>query len=332
MRNPNERKCRSILVALDGSEHAEHALPAALTLARRHDAVLHLIRVYVPLAGVYGEHALRYDEALDRELMKRAGDYLDEVVSRLAAAAGIRASSVLLEGPVTDTISRHAAAVGADLLVMTTQGRGPLARFWLGSVSDELVRQADIPLLLIRPQAAAPDLSREPGFGRVLIPLDGSPLAERVLEPVLALDTARQGEYTLLRVVMPMAHLNYGSTVGAYAGLRNALEQMKEFDQSDLKRAHEYLDQLAAHLRARSFRVNTRVSVKDPPATAILEDASVHDADLIVLATRCRGGLKRLMLGSVADKVLRGADCAVLVYRPVDSQSDSDAQASAARE
>ena len=332
MQKANERRCRSILVPLDGSEFAEHALPSAVSLVRSNGAALHLVRVYVPLAGVYGEHALPYDEGLDRDLMKRARDYLDDVVTRLGAVAGIRASSVLLDGPVANAIRRHAVAVGADLLVMTTQGRGPLARFWLGSVSDELVRQADIPLLLIRPQGAAPDPSREPGLGRVLIPLDGSPLAERVLEPVLALDAARQREYTLLRVLMPMAQLNYGSTAGTYVGLRNALEQLKEFDQSELKRAHEYLDQLAAHLRARSFTVNTRVLVKDPPATAILEDASVHGADLIVLATRCRGGLKQLMLGSVADKVLRGAECAVLVYRPVDSQDDSDAQAPATRE
>ena len=314
MQNPNECKCQSILVPLDGSEFAEHALPAALSLARSRGAALHLVRVYVPLAGVYGEHALPYDEALDRELMKRAQDYLDGVVARLAAVAGIQSSSALLEGPVADTISRHAAAVGADLLVMTTQGRGPLARFWLGSVSDQLVRQADIPVLLVRPQAAAPDLSREPVFGRVLIPLDGSPLAERVLEPVFALDTARQREYTLLRVVMPMAQLNYGSTVGTYKGL----ERLQELDQAESTRAHEYLEQLAGRLRARSLTVSTRVIVNDWPATAILDDASVHGADLIALATHCRGRLKRMTLGSVADKVFRGADIAVLVYRPVD--------------
>jgi nucleotide-binding universal stress UspA family protein len=314
MQNPNERRCRSILVPLDGSEFTEHALPTALTLARRPGASLHLVRVYVPLAGVYGEHALPYDEALDRELMKRAQDYLDGVVARLSTVAGVQARAVLLEGSIAHTISAHAAAVGADLFVMTTQGRGPLARFWLGSVSDELVRQADIPVLLVRPQAAAPDLSRPPDFGCVLIPLDGSRLAEQVLEPVLALDAGTQRQYTLLRVVMPMAQLNYGSTVAAY----KALEQLQELDQAESTRAREYLEQLAARFRARSFTVNTRVIVNDRPATAILDDAAAHRADLIALATHSQGGLKRLMLGSVADKVLRGAEAAVLVYRPVD--------------
>src|SRR5688572_18457035 len=142
-----ESKYRSILVPLDGSDLAEHALPMALSIARRHGAVLHVVRVYVPVAGAYGEHAVRYDEALDRELMRRAQNYLDDVVARLASAGSIQATAALREGSVADTIARHAETVGADLLVMTTQGRGPLGRFWLGSVSDELVRQAGVPIL-----------------------------------------------------------------------------------------------------------------------------------------------------------------------------------------
>src|SRR3954469_25278488 len=105
----------SILVPLDGSDSAEHALPAALRLARRHGAALHVVRVYVPVAGVCGEHAVRYDEALDRALMKQAQDYLDRAVLRLAAIAGAPPTSALLEGPIADAVSRHATAVGADL-------------------------------------------------------------------------------------------------------------------------------------------------------------------------------------------------------------------------
>jgi len=305
---------------LDGSDFAEHALPTAVSLARRLSAALHVVRVYVPVAGVYGEHAVPYDEVLDRELMKRAQDYLDDVIRRLEAEGNVQSRSALLEGSVADSISRHAAAVGADLLIMTTQGRGPLVRFWLGSVADELVRQAEIPVLFVRPPAAAPEMFREPVFQRVLIPLDGSQLAERVLESVIALDTGTQCEYTLLRVVLPMAPLNYGSAAGAYTGLR----ELQELDQAESNRAHEYLEGLARGLRVRSFNVRTRVISNDRPAAAILNDASVHGADLIALATHCRGPLKRLMLGSVADKVLRGAETAVLVYRPIDGSAHAE--------
>ena len=317
MQTSNERKCRSILVPLDGSDFAEHALPTAVGLARRHGATLHVVCVHVPIAGAYGEHAVPYDEGLDRALMTRARDYV-EGVGTLLAVAGMQASSILLDGPIPIAIARHATEVEADLIVMTTQGRGPLARLWLGSVSDELVRQINVPILLVRPADAAPDFSREPLVRRVLIPLDGSPLAERVLEPVLALGAGTQPEYTLLRVTTPMAELSYGPAGGKITGLHESLKQLQELDQAESKGAHEYLERLAQALRARSFNVQTRVITHDRPATAILDDASVNGADLIALATHGRGGLKRLLLGSVADKVLRGADRAVLVYRPVD--------------
>ena len=314
---------RSILVPLDGSELAEQALPAALNVARHHGAALHVVRVYVPIAGVYGEHAVPYDEALDRELMRRAQDYLDHVVARLASGASIQATAALREGSIADTITRHATAVGADLLVMTTQGRGPLGRFWLGSVSDELVRQAGMPILFVRPRQGEPDFAPEPAVRRVLVPLDGSRLSELILDPVLDLWDPGRTEYTLLQIVRPTAELNYGPAGGSVTGLQEALQHLRELEQQGLKGAHDYLEALAARLRARSFNVKTRVVADEQTANAILDDAAAHAADLIALATRGRGGLKRLMVGSVADKVLRGADLAVLVYRPTESSLGS---------
>jgi nucleotide-binding universal stress UspA family protein len=312
---------RSLLVPLDGSAAAEHALPMALGLARRQRAVLHVVRVYVPVAGVYGEHAtahVPYDEALDRELMARARDYLDSVAARLAAPGRAPPSSALLEGWVPEAILRHAAGVGADLIVMTTHGRGPVTRFWLGSVSDEIARRATVPTLFVRPRAAAPDFASEAGVRRVLVPLDGSSLAEQALEPALALGTGTQAEYILLRVVTSTTELSYGPAGGEVTGFGEALKRLRESDQEEAKRAAEYLEGLARRLRTRSLVVNTRVLQSDRPATAILDEASARGVDLIALATRGRGGLKRLVLGSVADKVLRGAEAPVLTYRPPD--------------
>jgi nucleotide-binding universal stress UspA family protein len=317
MHDSNE-KCeyRSILVPLDGSDLAEHALPTALSLARRHGAALHIARVYVPVAGIYGEHAVRYDEALDRELMKRAREYLDDVAARLSAVAGVPLSSALLEGEVADVIAQQAATLNADLIVMTTQGRGPMARFWFGSVSDKLVRQSGVPILFVRPQAAPPQLSDAPSLRRVLIPLDGSELADAILAPVLALGGNVQTRYTLLRIVIPMAELNYGPAGGETTGFQEALKKYKELDDRELLEARDYLERLAERLRASSFDVSTRVALSERPARAILDDASAHATDLIALATHGHGGLKRLILGSVADKLLRSADTPVLVYRP----------------
>jgi nucleotide-binding universal stress UspA family protein len=89
-------------------------------------------------------------------------------------------------------------------VAMSTHGRGPLSRFWLGSVADALMRRLPVPLLLVRPQEGAPDLSEEPPLRRILIPLDGSALAEEVLAPALALGGLVGAEYTLLWVVRPL--------------------------------------------------------------------------------------------------------------------------------
>jgi nucleotide-binding universal stress UspA family protein len=227
-----------------------------------------------------------------------------------------------LDGPVADTISWHATATESDLLVMTTHGRGPLARFWLGSVADALVRQASVPILLVQPKEAPPDLAQEPVIRRVLMPLDGSELAEQILEPALALGDATQAEYTLLRVVQPMIPGGHIPASAKVSVLREPLlKQLQARHRQEWTEAQGYLERIAEQLRARALTVQTRVVSQERPATAILEDASAHGADLIALATHGRGGLKRLLLGSVADKVLRGAATPVLVNRPVDTSA-----------
>ena len=314
----------SILVPLDGSEPSEQALPMAIGLARLHGAALNIVRVYVPIAGVHGEHAVRYDEALDRKLMHRAQRYLEAVVERLATVAGISARSALREGLVADAIAQQAVAVGADLLVMTTRGRGPLARFWFGSVSESLVRQSTLPILFVQPGEVPVDMAQAPAVQRVLVPLDGSQLAEQILEPVLALCARLPVEYTLLRIVNQVAPPSYDPGSPRVSGIRGSLlQQLQDLDRLECRQAEVYLERVAEPLRARSLVVHTRVVPDTLPATAILKDASTHGYDLIALSTQGRGPLKRLMLGSVADKVLRGADTAVLVYRPTDQSTSA---------
>lgn len=305
---------RAILVPLDGSEFAEHALDTAVRIARRQDAVLHLVRIYVPVAGVYGERAVRYDEALDRERMSRARAYLDAVSARLTEVEHVRVRAELMEGPVAQTISNHASGIGAGLIIMTTHGRGPFARFWLGSVSDEVSRLQGCPVLFVRDHPPRPDLSPERVYERVLVPLDGSALAEGVLEPLFALDEERQRRYTLLHVVRPV-EFDYGPAGGAIKGFRQALEHSQELDNQEAAGARKYLDRLAEPWRSKSFTIDTGVISSERPAEAILEHAAGQKVDLIALATHGRSGLKRWMLGSVADKLLRGAETPVLLYR-----------------
>jgi nucleotide-binding universal stress UspA family protein len=197
---------------------------------------------------------------------------------------------------------------------MTTHGRGMLSRFWLGSIADRLVRQVAAPVLLVRPQAEpVPEADQAPSLKQVLIPLDGSALAEQIIPHAIALGRLSRAEYTLLHVIEPIAEA-YGMELSRAGFDEAALARMRVV-------AQDYLDGVAARFQAEALRVRTAVD-SDPAPQAILEYARVHAIDLIALATHGRGGVARLLLGSVADKVARSATIPVLLQRPRDEAPD----------
>jgi nucleotide-binding universal stress UspA family protein len=218
---------------------------------------------------------------------------------------------VLEEGTVAPALCAFAGAVGADLIVLTTHGRGPLSRFWLGSVADELIRSSPIPLLVHRPAGGAtPDLNAPILFRRILVPLDGSEFAETALAPAAELAVTFGAELFLFRVVVPAPVLVPDET----KSLRSAMEG-PVLENLSLQ-ARSYLDRTAQRLRTDRLPVDVRVAVNVSPAAALLEAAPL--ANLIALTTHGSGKVARFFIGSVADKVVRGAVCPVLVLpRPV---------------
>jgi nucleotide-binding universal stress UspA family protein len=291
---------RSLLVPLDGSASAEQALPLALDIARRAGARLDLASVQVPFPPVYAEDWAALENPLKAESRERARSYLDGVIRRISVVSPVPVAATLLEGMVADTLNQHARTTGVDLVVMTVVGAGPWTRFWLGSVADELVRRLPMPLVVLRPQEPAPELSRAPTIKHILVPLDGSDAAEQIVEPAAALGRLTQAKFTLLRVVLPAA-----SAHDAPVAERRRSEALS------------YLDRVARRLQSRSQPVETRVVVHEHPAVAIL-DAHSRDVDLVAFTTRGHRALPWLFLGSTADKLLRGASTPVLVQRPLD--------------
>jgi len=291
---------RSILVPLDGSAFGEHALPFALSLARRAQAQLHLAHVHVPPTPILADTS-------DVELRATKRMYLEGLVRRIEARWNVPITTMLLDGPVAQTLHKYAMASEAELIVMTTHGRGALSRFWLGSIADTLIRQVSVPLLLIRPQEQPLDLEHEPSVEHILIPLDGSALAEQMLTHATALGRLIQAEYTLLQAIEPVS-IGYGTELYGVVVDTQGMEQLRT-------QAQEYLDRLAVRLRADSLRVQT-AAVIERAATAILNYAHEHVVDLIALETHGRSGLARWLVGGVADKVVRGATVPVLLHRP----------------
>jgi len=305
---------RSILVPLDGSPFGEHALPAALGLARRSRAQVHLVHVHTLLEATYAELTLFDGRRLDEEIRRTEKEYLQKVRKDVETKTGVTVTATNVEGDTIHALHGMADKVGADLVVMATHGRGPVGRFWLGSVADELVRDLPVPLLLIHPKKGAPDLTEEVRLEHTLIPLDGTALAERILEPAGALARLTGADMTLLRVVAPVYPVLLPTEPAPLGGLAvDLIDRIEEVQTQLKKEAQAYLDQVAERLRGRGLAVRTLVTVEEQPGTAIVEQAH-KPIDLVAMETHGRHGLSRLLMGSVADRVIRGATIPVLVH------------------
>jgi len=282
----------SILVPLDGSALAEEALPAALSLAERSGGEVALVHVAGPAAD-----------------SGTPGDWLEGVAGRVRdSAPEVQLRTVLLEGAPAPALHRFVLEEGIDQIVMTSHGRGGLKRLWLGSVADGLLRRAPAPILLWRPIADADptDLAGRPSFTRILVPLDGSEPSEAIVPWADAL--ARLYRAPLLLAAVVSAEAESPGYLPSTGGLDAALAEEAVYLEG-------YLETLAGGLRAGGTRVEVRV-VEGPPAVdGILQLREERGADLMAFATSGRGGVARLVLGSVADKLIRAGVCPVLVFR-----------------
>lgn len=272
---------RSLLVPLDGSPFAEQALTFAIEIAQAARASVRLTLVHQapPHKGPDPE-----DHATKTLLALRKGErsYLKAVAARVEELTGTRVTAVTLNGAVPSALRDHIDRTSVDLLVMTTHGRGGIERAWIGSVADALVRSIHVPMLLVRPAEGAPAAAGFKVF-RILIPLDGSALSEQVIPPAVALARLLGAELSLIRLA---------------------------------EQANEYLDALAGTLRSEGLQVTTASPVASSVAAGILDLAQDPGVGMIALATHGHGGLRRALLGSVADKIIRASHVPVLVCRP----------------
>ena len=149
-----------------------------------------------------------------------------------------------------------------------------VGRFWLGSVADRLVRESPMPVLLVHPRPQAPDFRENVPLKHIMVPLDGSPFAEKILDPAVNLGRLVDADYTLLRVikaVFPYPYNVEGASLGEMA--QNLMDRIDKV-QEDLKReAHAYLESVAQRLRNQGFHVKTLVTVDEKPAAGLVHQA-----------------------------------------------------------
>ncbi len=299
---------RKILVPLDGSLFAEAALPLALEIVRKDEAELHLVTVVPtlpamsPASSDQGPVKGWFEE--ERVRAKRSLDDMESKLREKGVAAPIH-TRVLAGQPVA-ALDERIRKVEADLVVMTTHGRGRLERLWIGSVADGLVRSGPCPILLWRPREedrTAPP----PEIDEILIPLDGSDASAVILPAARSLARVLDARISLLTVFQRSIPL--GSTYIPHAAQEEAQRE------EALDELRNYLEEEAGKLRDDGFEVETHVVTHEDPAEAILEHKRSSGADMVAMATRGHGGVARLVVGSVADKVIRAGTKPILVTR-----------------
>jgi len=252
-------------------------------------------------------------DAWDTAMRHDEEHYLSSVAERLERQAGIRASSAVVDGLVVEAICGHAQSVARPLIVMSSHGRTGVSRAWLGSVADGILHHTEAPILMLRAIDEEPPIGAAISFKRLIVPLDGSEIAEQALPHALAVAEMTGAQLHLLRVVVPLH---------APPPLPFAVPTMPAPDfgaptvQALGEHAESYLERLTRKLRSdhASLDVRGETCVDEAPARAIVDVARKHQCDLAVMVTHGRG-MSRLVIGSVADKVLRGGPPAVLLSR-----------------
>jgi nucleotide-binding universal stress UspA family protein len=304
------RAFQSILVPLDGSPQAEQIIPLALEIARVSRARVRLVLVHQSsLPPPLDPKGAELYVSIELAMRKVERDYLNGLRMQLRKNSGLQISSVTIEGPPGPTLVKYIKDIGADLVAMTTHGRGGLRGAWLGSVADHLIRSLQVPVIVLRAQEATADLPHQQKIREILVPLDGSPLAEAALAPASAMANLFGAELLLVQVVWP---LSAGSLlpVPFPSGYDNEVVGVQR------KETQEYLNGVANDLLEQGVTAKSTVIVGHNVAEALLDLAHPQRIDLVAIATHGRGGIQRLMLGSVADKLIRGAGPPVLVVRP----------------
>jgi nucleotide-binding universal stress UspA family protein len=313
-----------ILVPLDGSERAERALAVAGRLARASHGLVILLRVVNDIpdtSALLATAPLPHADYLDRD-EREARQYLDAVVSA-APLRGVRVETRVEFGISAEIILDSASAFHADAIVLCSHGRTGLTRWALGSVAQQIVRRATIPTVLLRERGGLPGpaaVEREKEgvrLFRMLIPLDGSELAEAALEPAISFGALMMApddfEIHLVRILPFIRTQEY-----------DALREQAALE------ASAYLERIAKRIGASPDGAHAHVTtgiVYDLDVAAALSriaeaspgvvgTAVVDGCDMIAMATHGRTGLARLAMGSVTDRALSATTLPALIVRP----------------
>lgn len=294
-----------ILVPLDGSATAEAVLPYAEAFAAGFKTSVELLSVID--TGAMTTH-LAADKvprlnAVIADEEKNCASYLDEVVKNFFSSFPTECR--IVQGNPAEAILEAASEKGNALIAMATHGRSGVTRWLLGSVAEKVLRSTTDPLFLVRAAAARSTPQRI--INSIVVPLDGSLLAEQILPTVSNWAQALDVEVTLIRA--------FEFPASAYYGSEEDLPRYEAFREAAHNESAAYLKQKAQSLVGRGVRTVSTAALEGPAAMEIISYAQTAPRAVIAMSTHGRSGMQRWMLGSVTEKVVRHSDDPVLLVR-----------------
>lgn len=295
---------KKILVPLDGSTTAEAVLPYVEAFAAGFKTAVELLSV-IDIGAMTTHLApdrVRHLDSVVAYEEKRCTAYLEDV-AKLFSGSG--AECRIVRGTPAEIILEGTHDDRDTLIAMATHGRSGPKRWLLGSVAEKVLRGTSLPLFLVR--AAAAKTAPQRIINSMVVPLDGSPLAEQILPTVCRWARALDVEVTLIRA--------FEFPTAAYVGSEAYLPDYDKFREEARREAADYLKAKEKVLVGEGVRTVSILTLEGPAADEIISYAQTAPAAVIAMSTHGRSGIQRWMLGSVTEKVVRHADDPVLVVR-----------------
>lgn len=295
-----------LLITLDGSELSESILPFARILARKLHLPVELLRVVereVIAVAVNPKRNYSYGDA-EQDLRTSSNNYLNGIVKSFADVS--KANCFTLVGDPAEVIIEKASEEDGTLIAMSTHGRSGIQRWYLGSVADKVLHASKSPMLLVKGKEHPQDSEREATINRIIVPLDGSPLAEQALPHATAVATALDAEIGLMEVYSLVTNAYYGE------GFMPNFEEIADAMRDEVK---AYLTTKITELDTAGAKHGEGIIEEGDAAAKIIELAQKTPNSLITMCSHGRSGISRWVLGGTADRVIRYSGDPVLIVR-----------------
>lgn len=295
---------RTILVPLDGSETGQRALPWAKALAGKNANII-LLEV-TPVAvtiRAFGGQVIGSAEKVQEGFRQIAQQQLDEAAARFFSSDD-KITTVIAMGDPTEQIIATALEHNADLIVMSSHGRGAIGRFVSGSVADRIVRHAPLPVMIIGPEG---EITPDAAIERIIAPIEDTDLSRAAIPVAAGLAKLANAPISVVHVILPMTDLafTYPGAVGTLppSAFDGTFEQI-------VADANAFVEGIVTTLKNDGIEASGEV-YNGSTAHSIIE--TLRPGDVIVLSSHARQGLARWVIGSTTTKLIRNGLAPVVV-------------------